>query len=306
MKKGLYILGLCLVVGNISAQQEAMFTNYMFYQLSINPAYAGTNDGVSVTALHRSQWVSFDGAPSTQVISGHMPIKDENIGLGLSIYNDKVGPTQNLGIAGDFSYKLKLGSGNLRLGLKAAANFVSVGLTELKTVSTNDASFSENVSSGFLPNFGFGGYYSTEKYYAGVSIPKLLENGFDVGSPSIGVTAISSEKRHYYLLGGAIIDINTNLKIEPSTFIKVTAGAPIQADLTALFRYKNRFWAGPNYRLGDALGLLLGMEVIENLEFGYSFDWSFANRTFNNNLGSHEIMLRYQISARNKGVGRIN
>lgn len=305
MKNILYSLGLCLVVVNASAQQEAMFTNYMYNQLSLNPAYAGSTDEASITALHRSQWVSFDGAPSSQVISGHMPIDSKNIGLGLSINNDKIGPTQNLSIAGDFSYKLKLGEGNLRLGLKAAVNFVSVGLTKLETVSTNDASFSENISSGFLPNFGFGGYYSSEKFYAGLSIPRLLENGFEVGNSTLGINAVSNERRHYYLLGGATFELNSNLKLEPSTFVKVTSGAPIQADLTTLFRYKERFWAGPNYRLGDALGLLLGMEVIKNLEFGYSFDWSFANRTFNYNGGSHEVMLRYKICKKESGVGRL-
>ncbi len=286
------------------AQQEAMYTHYMFNQLAINPAFAGTEDGMSFTALHRSQWVAFEGAPSSQSISGHMPIKGENFGVGFSINNDIIGPAQNLGLAGDFSYKLKIDEkATLGLGIKAALNFVSVGLNNLKTVNTSDVAFSQNISSGVLPNFGFGAYYYTKQYYAGLAIPKLLQNGFDVCDPTLGSIALNNEQRHYYLHGGAKFELNSDLEIEPSTLIKITPGAPMEIDITALFRYKERFWGGPMYRTGDALGVLIGMEVIDDLEVGYSFDWSFANPTFTHNGGSHEIMLKYNIpSSTNSSV----
>jgi len=307
MKKFIYISILLLSVFQLSAQQEAMFTHYTFNQLSINPAYAGTREGINLVALHRSQWVAFEGAPLSQVISGDMALNNQNFGIGLNINNDKIGPTRNTGIAGDFSYKLKIGdNGKLALGIKAAVNFVSVGLTDLKIVETNDAAFSENVSNEILPNFGFGAYYYTKKYYVGISTPQLLQNGFETNDPTTGTVAIANNQRHYYLLGGASFDINTDLQIEPSTFVRLTAGAPLSFDLTALFKYKERFWAGPIYRYNDSFGLMLGMGIIENLELGYAFDWSYTNTTATYNSGSHEIMLKYQIPSNSKSQGKFD
>lgn len=298
------IIILSLFLTNVAfAQQEAMFTHYMFNKLAINPGYAGTVDAISITAIHRSQWTSFKGAPTTQNLTAHMPIDGKNIGVGLSVLNDKIGPTRNTGVAGDFAYKIKVNHKDiLSLGLKASVNFISTNLTSLEIIDQSDASFSENINSGTLPNFGFGAYYYNKKYFAGISTPKLLQNGFDASNPSGTSIAIANEKRHYFLLGGAVFNLTTDglFKIKPTSFIKVTGGAPIQMDITASIVYNDKFSGGLSWRTGDALGLLLGLNLNDHFMFGYSFDFSYTNTTFNYNGGSHEIMLRYDIAKKNK------
>ena len=286
------------VVTNSSAQQEAMFTHYMFNKLALNPGYAGTQDAISITALHRSQWVAFKGAPTTQNITAHMPITGKNFGVGLGVVNDQIGPTQNLGVAGNFSYHLKVNEkAKLGLGISAAVNFVSTNLTSLTTVEQNDIAFAENISSKALPNFGFGAYYYTKKYFAGISTPKLLQNNFSASDPTGASIAISNEKRHYYLMGGTIFNLSTDgtFKLKPTSLVKITGGAPLQLDVTTSVIYDDKLSAGLSIRTGDALGLLLGYTLNNDLTFGYSFDWSYTNKTFKYNGGSHEIMIRYNI-----------
>lgn len=295
MKKILIAL---LVFGGafqVAAQQEAMFTHYSFNTLGVNPGYAGSRDALTVTGLHRSQWVSFPGAPTTQTLTLHAPVFNEKIGLGLSFINDKIGPTKNTGIFVDFAYKLKVGEkGKLSFGLKGGLNVRGDELASLTTIQENDPNFAGNVQSQLLPNFGFGLYYSLPRFYAGISTPRLLENKFS-SNTTTGGTNLGSESRHYYLIAGTIFNLteNGNVKLKPTTFFKVTAGAPIEMDLTALFYIKDRVWAGPMFRTGDAFGVLAGLNISDQFSLGYSFDWSFANSTGRYNGGSHELMLRY-------------
>ena len=272
------------------AQQEAMFTHYSFNTQAINPGYAGSRDALSITGLHRSQWVSFPGAPTTQTLTLHAPVASENIGLGLSFLKDKIGPTKQTSIYADFAYKIKVGPGKLAFGLKGGMNLRTNKISELNKIDQNDVLLKTDQTSEFLPNFGFGIYYSTEKFYAGISTPRLLENKYKDN------TVRALEKRHYYFITGTVFPINKRqtIKLKPTTFVKLTEGAPIELDVTALFYFKDKFWVGPMFRTGDALGALIGLNVSDQFSFGYSFDWSYANKTFTYNAGSHELMLRYE------------
>jgi len=291
MKKIFLTAALMIAVLVSWAQQDAMFTHYSFNTLAVNPGYAGSRDALTVTLLNRSQWVSFPGAPTTQTLTMHAPVANEKVGVGFSILNDKIGPTSQISFFGDFAYKIKVGKGKLAFGLKGGFNMVTLDINSLTTTQPNDPAFQENVQSKMLPNVGAGAYYSTAKYYVGLSTPRLLENNFSTDATSVA----SSEQRHYFFIGGAIFNLNPSgsIKLKPTTFIKVTSGAPVEMDLTALFYLNDAFWAGPMFRTGDAVGLLGGMNIMENLSFGYSYDWSFANRTGEYNGGSHELMLRY-------------
>lgn len=161
----------------VFAQQDAMFTHYMFNTLSVNPAYAGSRDALTITGLHRSQWVGFDGAPTTQTLTLHSPIYNEHLGVGLSVVNDKIGPVNTTAFYGDFAYKLKVSEkAKLAFGLSAGLNIRQSGLTDVALDESVDQSFAADEESALLPNFGFGMYYSTDKFYVGVSVPKLLKN----------------------------------------------------------------------------------------------------------------------------------
>lgn len=300
MKK--IILTLIIAISSVAlfAQQDAMFTHYMFNTLSVNPAYAGSRDALTVTGLHRSQWVGFEGAPTTQTVTLHSPILNENIGVGLSIVNDKIGPTNMTSIYGDFAYKIKVSKkAKLAFGLSAGLNVRQNGLTDLDLDESIDDSFTTDEDSELLPNFGFGVYYSTDKYYVGLSTPKLLKNDFK-SNVSSGGNEHASEARHYFLIAGAVFNLNSEFKIKPTTLFKLTNGAPAQLDLTASLIFRDKIWGGLMYRTGDAAGVLVGVFITPVLSAGYSFDWSYGNETFRNNGGSHEIMLMYDLVFQNK------
>src|ERR1051326_6488887 len=274
------------------AQHDAMFTHYMYNTLAVNPAYAGTRNALTMTALHRSQWVNFPGAPSTQTFTMHSPIIDK-MGGGLSLLTDKIGPTRTTAVYADFAYHLTIDSkSKLSLGLKAGLNLFTANLAQLQTTQPNDAAFSSDVQSKLLPNFGFGAYYYRERFYLGLSVPKLVQNNFSANTVS-GSTSLFWEQRHYFLISGTMIDLNQDWKINPTAFLKITTGAPVEADLSAQFIYNQKIFLGAMYRTGDAAGLLVGYNLMEQLHAGYSFDWSFFNTTNKYNGGSHEVILRY-------------
>lgn len=278
----------------VHAQQDPMFTHYMYNTLSVNPAYAGSRDALTITLLHRSQWVDFKGAPMTQTLTVHSPIGNENIGLGLTVSNDKIGPVNNTGIFADFAYRIKLNQkSKLALGVSAGVNIFQANLSALSLDQQADPSFQNNIANRTTPNFGFGVYYSRERFYAGISAPNLLENRYSKSSLGNGNTIAGKERRHYYLIAGAMIKINENLAFKPSMLVKVTAAAPIQADLTASFVMMKILLIGAMYRTNDSFGILIGVDIIKQLHLGYSYDYSYGVRTFRYNYGSHEIMLRY-------------
>lgn len=279
---------------SVLGQQEAQFTHYSFNTLSVNPAYAGSRDVLTVTALHRSQWVSFPGAPITQTLNLHSPAFNDKIGLGLSLINDKAGPLKSTGAHVDFSYKIKVSKkGSLAFGLKAGLDLNGSDLNGLDVVEANDPNFEQTIQNQISPNFGFGLYYRRPRFYAGFSAPRLLQNA----SLDLEVA-----QRHYYLIAGNIFNINQSgsIKLKPTALVRVTKGAPLQFDITALLYYKDFLWAGPMFRTTDAFGVLVGVQASDQFSLGYSFDWSYGNSTGRLNGGSHEILLRYDFFFNNK------
>ena len=300
MKKIFIILIIAVSSLSSFAQQDAMFTHYMFNTLSVNPAYAGTRDALTITGLHRSQWVGFDGAPRTQTVTAHTPIINQNIGVGLSILNDRIGPTNTSTIYADFAYKFKVSEkGKLSLGLSAGLNIRRNALTTIPLDNNNDVSFANNEESELLPNFGFGAYYYTDKFYVGLSTPRLMQNNYKTNEIS-GGTNLASEQRHYFLIAGMVFNLNSNFKLKPTVLVKYTNGAPLEGDITGTLIYKEKIWGGLMYRTGDATGVLIGAYITPQFAIGYSFDWSFGNKTMQYNSGSHEIMITYDFIYKNK------
>ncbi len=300
MKKILIITSIFFLALGTKAQQDAMFTHYMFNTLAVNPAYAGSRDALTVTGLHRSQWVSFPGAPVTQTLTLHTPLAYENTGVGLSFVNDKIGPVNKTSFYADFSYKIKVTKkASLAFGLKGGLNLMNNNLSELNLDDAADPAFAANIQSKLLPNFGFGMYYYTDRYYVGLSVPKLLENDF-VANTTSGGTNLTSEHRHYFFIAGSVFDLNETIKLKPTAFVKVTNGAPVEGDVTASFIFNDKFSIGGMFRTGDAVGILAGINITDQFTLGYSFDWSFTNTTMVYNGGSHEIMLRYDFIYKNE------
>ncbi|MEO6883335.1 MAG: type IX secretion system membrane protein PorP/SprF [Bacteroidia bacterium] len=287
---------LVLALGNITvrAQQAPLFTHYMYNTLAINPAYAGSREALTVTALARDQWVGFSGAPTTQTLTIHAPLQNEHLGIGLSVLNDKIGPINNTSFAVDFAYIMKMNAvSKLALGISAGADMFQANLNTLNLDQQNDVVFQNNINSHVTPNFGFGAYYYRESFYAGISVPDLLQNNYSVINQPDGSTLVGNEQRTYFLITGAMLKVSDNLGFKPTAFLKVTAGAPAQADLTASFVIMKKLLLGAMFRTGDSFGALVGVNITEQFHIGYSYDWSFGLATSRYNQGSNEIVLRY-------------
>jgi type IX secretion system PorP/SprF family membrane protein len=273
-------------------QQDPMFTHYMYNTLSVNPAYAGSREALTVTLLHRNQWVSFPGAPKTNTLTLHSPVFNENVGMGLSLTHDVIGPTKFTSMYGDFAFRVKLTKkSNLTFGLKAGVDLFTANLPFLQIQDPNDPAFLNSFQNKTLPNFGFGLFYTYKnRFYAGLSIPRMLQHKF-VGDNTLISSGIL--KGHYYFITGASLKMSNFVEFKPSALVKMTVGAPIELDVTALFEFYKRFNFGLMYRTGDAVGALVGIYIFDRLLLGYSYDFSFTNTTLKYNGGSHEIMLRY-------------
>lgn len=290
------LLVLLLLSGSIYAQQDAQFTQYMYNTININPAYAGSRESMNVFILHRAQWVGLDGAPVINTASIHTPIGGSNIGLGLSIISDKIGPSDETNFAVDFSYSINTSDRyKLSFGLKATANVLNIDFNKLNQYDSGDNIFSSNVDNKFSPNIGVGLYYHSDHTYIGISAPNLLETKhFDryVGTGSN--THIATEKIHYYVMAGHVFELNGGVKFKPSILTKVVPGAPLQVDLSGNFLINEKFVAGIAYRWSAALSAMVGFQANNSWFIGYGYDLE-TTKLANYNSGSHEIFLRYEL-----------
>jgi type IX secretion system PorP/SprF family membrane protein len=292
LKSILILLVLTFGSLNLHAQQDPMYTHYMYNTLMVNPAYAGSRDAITVTALYRSQWVGFKNAPRTQTFTIHSPLRKEHIGLGLSVSNDKIGPTNNTSVYADYSYKVNLNEkSKLAFGISAGATIFQADLNSLLLDKQNDPTFQNNINNQMTPNFGFGAYYSRERFYTGFSSPNLLQNSYYALNQDKGSILTGKKQRHYFLIAGTLLPITTNLAFKPTMFVKVTSAAPIEADFTASFIIMRKLLIGAMFRTADSFGGLVGFDISDQLHLGYSYDWSYGVKTYNQ--GSHELVLRY-------------
>ncbi len=276
------------------AQQRSLYTMYMWNQLILNPAYAGSRDAVSASAVSRHQWVGFDGAPSTQVVSVHSPLPNDNVGLGLTIENDRIGPTNTTGIWGDFAYRIQTTEkAKLSFGLRAGLAIYQADLRDINTIQQDDPAFMQNIENKMLPNFGLGVYYSSDRGYIGFASPTLLENELNGMTPGASETGLYN--RHYYLMAGYVFNLSADsggVMFKPSTVLRMVEGAPVSFDVSAMFLLKQKLWLGAAYRYQDSFAGVVSFQFTDHLQAGYSYDFGTSNLN-NYHNGSHEIMLSY-------------
>ncbi|WP_281298883.1 PorP/SprF family type IX secretion system membrane protein [Flavobacterium limnophilum] len=271
------------------AQQDAQFTQYMYNTININPAYAGSRGTLSMFALHRTQWVGLDGAPVTNTVSMNTPINESNLGLGISLVNDKIGPTTENAISADLSYTLQTSeTWKLSFGIKATANLFDLDASKLNAVDASDPSL-QNYSK-FSPNIGAGLYLHSDKAYVGFSVPNFIEtNRYDDNE-----VAIFKEKISYYLIAGYVFDLGDTVKFKPAMLTKMVEGAPLQVDVSGNFMFYDKFMLGVSYRWSASLSAMAGFQITDGLYIGYGYDKETTNLD-NYNSGSHEIYLRYEL-----------
>ncbi|MDI6034843.1 type IX secretion system membrane protein PorP/SprF [Flavobacterium sp. LB2P84] len=278
------------------AQQDAQFTQYMYNTININPAYAGSRGALSIFALHRTQWVGLDGAPVTNALSVNTPLNENNLGLGVSIINDKIGPTTENTISADLSYTVPTSETfKLSFGIKATANFFNLDVNRLNPVD-DDPSL-HDFDNKFTPNIGAGVYLHSDKAYIGFSVPNFIEsNRYDDNE-----VAIFKEKINYYLIAGYVFDLNNSIKFKPAVLSKIVEGAPLQLDVSGNFMFNDKFVVGLAYRWSAAISAMVGFQITDGMYIGYGYDHETTNLN-NYNSGSHEIFLRYEIFKNNAKI----
>ncbi len=293
----LLFLLLFLPTTKVKAQQDPMYTQYMFNTQIINPAYAGTWDAMGFIALGRHQWIGFDGAPDTYTFSMQSPFKNtRRAAYGVNLMIDRIGRERLFGLFGDYSYKLNVGrTAKLRLGLKAGVTNYSNPLREYILDQAHDGMFVENFESELMVNFGLGAFLYDDHYYVGISTPKFIENTL------AGNNKFSSEVelRHYFLMAGYVFKLGRGLDFKPSVLTKAVKGAPLQFDFSANFLLREKLWFGAMYRTQAAYGFNVQWIFDRNLRIGYALDLELTNIKKHSRT-SHEIMVSYEFGFINK------
>lgn len=272
-----------------SAQQDAQYTQYMYNTISVNPAYAGSRGLLSVFGLYRTQWIGLDGAPQTSTFSVNTPLRNGNLGVGASLVNDKIGPTNENTLSADFSYTVPTSDEfKLSFGIKATANLFNIDVSKLSFEHQDDPQF-QNLQNKFTPNIGAGIYWHSDRAYVGFSVPNFIEtNRYDDNK-----IAIFKDKINYYLMGGYVFDLNYYTKFKPAVLTKMVQGAPLQVDVSGNFMFYDKFTVGLAYRWSASLSAMAGFQVSEGLYVGYGYDHE-TTRLRRFNSGSHEIFLRFE------------
>lgn len=291
-----YTMLFCILssVKIVNAQQNAMYTQYMFNTLAINPAYAGSRNVISATALHRNQWTGIEGAPKTTTLTIDAPFNNKKVGLGIQIISDKLGISNTTGAVLSYAYRIRMTPGSLSFGIQGSgvqrrANFTGV---DLGSSSPYDPAFSENINK-FMLNFGTGVYYNSDRFYVGLSAQDLLNTKITEYEAPEDSAHGSFTSMHLFFAAGYVFKLDESFKLKPSFLIKGVRGAPVEADLNAMLWIKDVLAVGAQYRTSADVAGLIEVQASPQIRIGYSYDHSIT-RLRNFNSGSHEIMLRYE------------
>lgn len=283
-----YILALAFTFILFSArgQQDAQFSDYKLNMSSFNPAFAGFFDG-SVLLIHRSQFTGFEGAPESKNLNINIPLT-MNMGTGINVSSEKIGVTEELVIAADYSYTIFTDEINmLSFGLKAGFNMLNVDYTLLDLQNNNDMSFENNIENRITPRIGVGFLFNTPKWFIGVSTPNFIRESYNPTVKGISVT-----KPQIYFTTGYQTALTDELLFKPSILAKGVQGAPLAIDFAFNFEFKEKFRFGTSYRWKSAITGIIGVDVVPEFQAGYAYDHNI------NGLGkyapsSHQFYIKY-------------
>jgi len=296
MRRSSLITLFILVGTGMKAQQDAQTSMYFFNPLQFNPAYAGTKGELNITGVTRAQWVGWDGAPNTQFLSIHSPVLRENIGVGANVAYDKIGSRSGLNAMANFAYHMRLNKNDMRLSLGLSGGIQQYGY-DFSNLIVTDLS-DPNYTTAYREtkaNFGFGAYLHTNKFYAGLSLPRLIKRNVDNN------TGNSYLQRHLYVMGGYVHKINSGLILKPSVLVKYTGSGPLIADLNVSALYLERFWFGAVYRTTDCAGVNFSYQINKFLMAGYAFDFPLNGKMLNQ-WGTHEIVVSFSLKGKNNAI----
>ncbi len=297
MKK-LFCFLFLYIIANLDAiaQQDPQFSFNKQTLLTVNPGYAGNDGMITGIILNRYQWVGIKGAPQTLVFSasGATEIFGVNSGVGINIISDKLGFQKNISVGFDYAFRKKTGFGELGIGTSLGFYNMSVNgdwyIPESDYHGTvSESGIPQSESSQLAFDAGLGMYLRSNKYFLGASVTHINQASIILGDQARTYLA-----RHYYLAAGYNIKLPDPLfELQPSVYFKTDMVA-YQVDFTVDLIYKKRFSAALNYRINDAVGVLLGFELNNGLKVGYAYDiMTSALAAYGN--GSHEVYLSYSL-----------
>jgi type IX secretion system PorP/SprF family membrane protein len=292
----LFVLSVLLLTGTtLFAQQDPQFSQYMFNPLSVNPAYAGSRGVMNGALVYRQQWVSFPGAPNTQVFAINTPLRKGKVGIGLEFVRDAIGPKTSTGGYFSYAYRIPVGKGKLAFGLAAGALNYSIDWAAIDYKDPGDSYAQLPRDSKTFADFKFGMYFNNKKFFTGFSITHL--NGAEYGhyvSDTIGYTA--SLRRHVFFTIGRAFALGANFTFSPSLMIRSVMDASLAStDLNLNFRYKEAIWFGVSLRSEKSVIVMAQYNINDRFKVGYSYDAAFGPLAGYHG-GTHEIMLGFDLN----------
>lgn len=278
----------------LHGQLYTMSDHYVHNALAINPAYSGSQDALDATLLFRKYWSDFEGSPKTALFSIHTPLNNERVGIGFFLMNDMIGVSKETSLVGNYAYRMDLGYGKLALGLGFGMVINTSDWNKLAVRDADDEQLTDNSSTGIMPDFSAGIYYSTKKYFMGLSVPLFLSHEYNSQTDKYNTRNDFREYNYFYNVG-YFLNINPDIKFFPSLLVRYRQGNAAQFDINSQIILKNRVWLGAAYRSKNMLVGMLQCQVNDQLRIAYSYDFSIGRQTeYNNN--SHEIMLNYKFN----------
>lgn len=283
------IIVLFLSIRAIS-QEESNITMYRYHMNLFNPAYAGINNETLLTSTLRRQWSGVPDAPSTQTVSFAMPV-GQNLGIGISVLNEKTFIEKQNNIAVDFSYKLIMNQNtDLYFGLKAGGSFYDLNLSGLQTYNVMVDNALTNIST-FNPNVGVGAVLRNEKWFLALAVPKLLST--TKARNELGYATIATDRPHFYVSGGYDFELSDSFTLKPSTMLRYVNAAPISIDLNTMLSFENKFEIGATYRTDQAYAAMSTITINNHFMFGFAYEMS-SRASLARARNTNEILLRFK------------
>lgn len=274
---------------HVIAQQKVQFTQYMFNEVVINPAYAGADEALSLTFIQRKQWANIESSPTTQTFSGHTLFKKRHFGLGATIINDKIGVHRNLSALSSFAYHLKVGKESyLSMGLQGGLHSRKSNYARLASGANMDPKLFDAAVAYTAFDLGMGFYFRSPRFHVGLSAPEMLPEEFSLND----TTSVTLKDANYFLFARYTITLNENMELEPSLLLKYFAGIPLSFDVNMSFIFRKVLTVGLSYRKKESLDVMLRGQITPQIQFGYSYDHPIGEVSKVSN-GSHEFMINY-------------
>lgn len=281
------------------SQQLSQYSQYQYSLFVINPAYAGNKDMIQGLLTERKQWVGIDGAPHTQSLNFHAPIKNRSMGLGLSVYNETIGAHGTLSAFGSYSYSIKTKESSLSFGLRAGFYSFRVNQSKVTYRDGEDPSALPNIQSNFIPAFDFGIHYYHKNFMAGGSVTNLTESEIKFTTNNVVTNTL---KRHAFVYTGYVFTLSERWKFQPTIMGKLAMNAPVNIDFNTSFIFDSKFGFGVSYRSNKAVVAMIQMWFAENFRIGYSYDYEMGLSKSTYITGSHELFFGFDLNKKNASI----